>query len=174
LRSRRRNDAASFDAAVSGLVLNFVPQPLRAVTEMARVVRPGGVVAAYVWDYAGKMELMRHFWDAAAALDDAARELDEGSRFPICRPAPLTGLFGQAGLHDVEARAIDIPAVFRDFDDYWSPFPGGQGPAPGYAMSLSEERRAALRDRLEAGLPIGEDGTIRLIARAWAVRGLVP
>ncbi len=109
-----------------------------------------------------------------AALDDAAHELDEGSRFPICRPAPLTGFFEQAGLHDVEVRAIDIPTVFRDFDDYWSPFLGGQGPAPGYAMSLSEERRAALRDRLEAGLPIGEDGTIHLIARAWAVRGLVP
>jgi len=167
-------DAASFDAAVSGLVLNFVPQPLRAVTEMARVVRPGGVVAAYVWDYAGKMELMRHFWDAAAALDDAAHELDEGSRFPICRPVPLTGLFEQTGLHHVEVRAIDVPTVFRDFDDYWSPFLGGQGPAPGYAMSLSEERRTALRDRLEAGLPIGENGAIHLIARAWAIRGLVP
>lgn len=167
-------DAASFDAAVSGLVLNFVPQPLRAVTEMARVVRPGGVVAAYVWDYAGKMELMRHFWDAAAALDGTASELDEGRRFPICRPAPLTGLFEQAGLHDVEVRAIDIPTVFRDFDDYWSPFLGGQGPAPGYAMSLSEERRVALRDRIRSGLPVGDDRTIRLIARAWAVRGLKP
>lgn len=167
-------DAASFDAAVSGLVLNFVPQPLRAVAEMARVVRPGGVVAAYVWDYAGKMELMRHFWDAAAALDGAAHELDEGRRFPICRPAPLSELFEKAGLHDVEVRAIDIPTAFRDFDDYWSPFLGGQGPAPGYAMSLSEERRAALRDRIRSGLPVGDDGAIRLIARAWAVRGLTP
>lgn len=79
-------DTASVDAAVAGLVLNFVPQPLRAVTEMARVVRPGAVVGAYVWDYAGRMELMRYFWDAAVALDPAAYELDEGRRFPICQP----------------------------------------------------------------------------------------
>lgn len=77
---------AQFDAAVAGLVLNFVPQPKRAVAEMARAVRPGGIVAAYVWDYAGKMELMRHFWEAAVALDPAALELDEGRRFPICQP----------------------------------------------------------------------------------------
>jgi SAM-dependent methyltransferase len=167
-------DTASCDCAVAGLVLNFVPQPLRAVAEMARVVRPGGVVAAYVWDYAGRMELMRYFWDAAAALDPAAHELDEGQRFPVCRPEPLTELFGQAGLHHVEVRAIDVPTHFRDFDDYWSPFLGGQAPAPGYAMSLGEERRAALRDRIRSNLPIAKDGAIHLIARAWAVRGRSP
>jgi SAM-dependent methyltransferase len=167
-------NAASFDAAVAGLVLNFVPQPSRAVAEMARVVRPGGVVAAYVWDYAGKMELMRHFWDAAVALDPAALELDEGRRFPLCQPGALTGLFTKAGLHRVEVRAIDIPTDFRDFDDYWSPFLGGQAPAPGYAMSLSEERRIMLRERIRSKLPISNDGAIRLIARAWAVRGRAP
>lgn len=167
-------DVATFDAAVAGLVLNFVPQPSRAVAEMARVVRPGGVVAAYVWDYAGKTELMRYFWDAAVALDQAAYELDEGRRFPICQPEALTALFLHAGLRDVEARAIDIPTDFRDFDDYWSPFLGGQGPAPGYAMSLSEVRRGALRDRIQSMLPIAEDGAIHLIARAWAVRGHTP
>jgi SAM-dependent methyltransferase len=165
---------ASVDAAVAGLVLNFVPQPPRAVTEMARVVRPGGVVAAYVWDYAGSMELMRYFWDAAVALDPAASDLDEGRRFPICQPKPLTELFAQARLHDVEARPIDVPTDFRDFDDYWSPFLGGQGPAPGYAMSLDEARRGALRDRIRSKLPIAEDGAIHLIARAWAVRGRKP
>lgn len=164
-------EAASFDAAVSGLVLNFVAQPSRAVAEMARVVRPRGVVAAYVWDYAGRMELMRHFWDAAVALDRAAQDLDEGRRFPLCAPEPLAALFAQAGLHDVDTRAIDVPTVFRDFDDYWSPFLGGQGPAPGYAMSLTEERRALLRDRIRSRLPVEPDGTIRLVARAWAVRG---
>lgn len=160
-----------FDAAVSGLMLNFLPQPARGVSEMVRVVRPGGTVAAYVWDYAGEMQLMRHFWDAAVALDPAAREQDEGRRFPICRPGPLQDLFQDAGLEDVAVRAIDIPTVFRDFDDFWSPFLGGQGPAPGYSMSLSEDRRAALRERLRATLPVASDSSIHLIARAWAARG---
>jgi SAM-dependent methyltransferase len=163
--------ARLYDVAVSGLVLNFVPRPERMVAEMARVVRPHGTVAAYVWDYAGEMQLMRHFWDAACALDPAARPLDEGRRFPICRPEPLADLWRAAGLGAVETRAIDVPTHFRDFDDYWTPFLGGQGPAPGYAMSLSEERRAALREYLRAHLPTAADGAIPLIARAWAVRG---
>jgi SAM-dependent methyltransferase len=167
-------EAAAVDAAVSGLVLNFVPEPARAVAELARVVRPGGVVAAYVWDYAGRMELMRHFWDAAVALDPAAADLDEGRRFPLCQPAPLAALWTQAGLRDVQSRAIDVPTRFRDFDDYWSPFLGGQGPAPGYAMSLTEARRAALREHLRARLPVEGGGAISLVARAWAVRGRRP
>lgn len=164
-------ESAQFDAAVSGLVLNFVPKPWLAVREMARAVRPEGLVAAYVWDYAGKMELMRHFWNAAVELDRAAMELDEGRRFPLCQPSPLTELFTQAGLREVQVLPIDVPTRFRDFDDYWTPFLGGQGPAPGYAMSLSEERREVLRDRIRARLPIASDGSIVLIARAWAVRG---
>lgn len=165
---------ASFDAAVSGLVLNFVPRPGQAARELARVVRPGGLVAAYVWDYAGRMELMRRFWDAAAALDGAARELDEGRRFPLCAPEPLQALFEGAGLREVATAALDQPTVFRDFDDYWQPFLGGQGPAPGYAMALPEGRRAALRERLRATLPVQPDGRIPLVARAWAVRGRAP
>lgn len=166
-------ETASVDAAVSGLVLNFVPQPLQAVLEMARVTRPGGVVAAYVWDYAGRMEFMRIFWDAAAALDPAAGELDEGRRFPLCRPDALAALFAQAGLARIETRPIDIPTHFRDFDDYWTPFLGGQGPAPSYVVALDAAHRNALRDALRARLPIAADGAIRLVARAWAVRGEV-
>lgn len=167
------SEAGRYDVVVSGLVLNFVPQPEQALGEMVRVARPGGMVAAYVWDYAGQMQLMRHFWDAAVALDPAALELDEGRRFPICQPEPLADLFRSEGLRQVETRAIEVPTVFRDFADYWSPFLGGQGPAPGYAMSLSEERRAALRERIRARLPIAPDGSIHLIARAWAVRGML-
>ena len=163
--------SAQLDAAVSGLVLNFVPKPLLAVREMTRAVRPGGLVAAYVWDYAGKMELMRHFWDAAVELDRGALDLDEGRRFPLCRPAPLTELFTQAELREVQVRPIDVRTRFRDFDDYWTPFLGGQGPAPGYAMSLSDERRAALRERIRVKLSPARDGSIDLMARAWAVRG---
>jgi hypothetical protein len=117
------------------------------------------------------MELMRHFWDAAVALDPAAVELDEGRRFPLCQPGPLAELWRGAGLADVEVRAIDVSTVFGDFDDYWSPFLGGQAPAPGYAMSLDEERRARLRERIRAGLPFEPDGSIQLLARAWAARG---
>jgi SAM-dependent methyltransferase len=164
--------SATFDAVVAGLVLNFVPEPDKALSEMARVARPGGIVAAYVWDYAEGMQMMRHFWDAAGALDPRARELDEGRRFTLCKPEPLTDLFQTAGLERVEVRAIDVPTVFRDFDDYWAPFLGGQAPAPGYAMSLSQERRAALRERIRASLPTNAQGEHHLIARAWAVRGV--
>lgn len=167
-------DTASFDVAVSALALNFVPEPAEAIVEMTRAIRPGGMVAAYVWDYAEKMELIRYFWDAAVALDPAAIDLDEGRQFSICAPTPLSNLFAQAGLRAVEVRPIDVPTRFRDFDDYWSPFLGGQGPAPGYAMSLSEDRRNALRDRIRSQLPIGPDGALQLIARAWAVRGRTP
>lgn len=161
----------AFDRVVSGLVLNFVPDPPRAMAEMARVARPGGEVALYVWDYADGMEPIRRFWDAAVASDPNARALDEGVRFPICGPEPLRGLFEGAGLAGVETRAIDVPTGFRDFDDYWTPFLGGQGPAPGYCVSLAEEARAALRERLRASLPMRPDGGIHLTARAWAVRG---
>ncbi|HEX7124439.1 MAG TPA: class I SAM-dependent methyltransferase [Thermodesulfobacteriota bacterium] len=164
----------TFDVVVSGLMLNFVARPEVALTEMARVVRPGGVVGAYVWDYAGGMECMRRFWDAAAALDREAAELDEGRRFPLCRPEALEALFRGAGLAEVASRAIDVPTRFRDFDDYWSPFLGDQGPAPGYAARLDEARRARLRERLRAALPTGADGAIDLVARAWAVRGVRP
>ena len=163
---------ATFDAVVSGLMLNFVPEPPSALAEMTRVVRCGGIVAAYVWDYAGQMQMMRHFWDAAVALDPAAVEFDEGRRCAICQPGPLAGIFQAAGLTDVEARAIDIPTYFRDFDDYWTPFLGGQAPAPRYAMSLTEARRAELREHIRATLPINADGSIQLMARVWAARGV--
>lgn len=161
------------DAAVSGLVLNFVPEPVRALAEMRRVVRPGGTVGVYVWDYAEGMQLIRAFWDAAAALDPAAAPLDEGRRFAMCRPEPLRTLLAHAELRDVQVRAIDVPTRFADFDDYWEPFLGGQGPAPGYVASLDEERRVALRERLRARLPTASDSSITLHARAWAARGTV-
>ena len=168
-----RPDGA-FDAVASSLVLNFLPDPARGVAEMRRVVRPGGVVAGYVWDYAGEMQLMRRFWDAAAELDPRAAELDEGQRMPGCNPADLEALFSGAGLAGVAVRAIDVPTVFAGIDDYWEPFEGGQGPAPGYCVSLPVERRAALRERLRETLPAAADGSIRLIARAFAVRGTRP
>ena len=164
-------EAASVDVVVSGLALNFVPEPGEALLEMARVVVEGGLIAAYVWDYAGRMELMRVFWDAAVERDPAAAALDEGRRFPLCRPEALRGLFVAAGLLHIGVVAIDVPTHFVDFEDYWQPFLGGQGPAPAYAMTLDEAARQALRERIRARLPARPDGSILMKARAWAVRG---
>jgi hypothetical protein len=158
---------------VAGLVLNFVPDQRAALLEMARVTGKGGTIAAYVWDYAGKMELMRFFWDAAVELDADAAKLDEGVRFPLCRPGALKTLFASTGLEEVEVKPIDIPTPFANFDDYWQPFLGGQGPAPAYAMSLDETARARLQDRIRERLPPGADGSISLTARAWAARACV-
>lgn len=164
---------AAVDAVVSGLVLNFVPDQPAALAEMARVAGPRGLVAAYVWDYAGRMELMRHFWDAAAALDRAAADLDEGVRFPVCRPAALERLFAGSGLQHVEVTGLEVATRFKDFDDYWRPFLGGQGPGPAYVVSLDEPARERLCERLRERLPRAADGSIPLVARAWAVRGTV-
>jgi SAM-dependent methyltransferase len=164
---------ASVDVVVSGLVLNFVPDQRAALAEMARVTGKGGTIAAYVWDYAGKMELMRYFWDAAVELDPRAAKLDEGPRFPLCRPDVLEKLFADAGLKGVEVRPIDVATRFASFDDYWQPFLGGQGPAPAYAVSLDETLRVGLRDCIRERLPTAADGSISLIARAWAARATV-
>jgi len=160
----------SVDVAVAGLVLNFVRDLPAALAEMRRVVTAGGTVGGYVWDYAGRMELMRRFWDAAVAVDPAAAALDEAARFPICGEEPLRAAFVDAGLRAVEVRAIEVPTIFTDFDDYWSPLLSGVAPAPGYTMSLGEDRRTELRERLRSTLPAEADGSIHLVARAWAVR----
>lgn len=165
-------ETSSYDAVVAGLVLNFIPDKTQALGEMVRVAKPDGVVAAYVWDYAGQMQMMRYFWDAVIALHPDALELDQGRRFPICKPEPLTALFQSIGLSQVEVRSIDIVMHFQDFEDYWNPFLGGQGPAPSYMMSLTEQDRTELQDSLKSQLPVSSDGSIDLIARAWAVRGL--
>lgn len=164
---------ASVDAVVCGLVLNFVPDQLGALREFVRVTCESGTIAAYVWDYAGKMELMRYFWDSAVELDPNARALDEGERFPLCHPEALESLFVGGGLASVEVKPIDIATPFASFDEYWQPFLGGQGPAPAYAMSLDERARERLRDRTRETLPIAADGTILLTARSWAARGTV-
>jgi SAM-dependent methyltransferase len=158
---------------VSGLVLNFVPAPAEAAAEIVRVTVPGGLAAAYLWDLAEGMEVIRHFWDAAAELDPAkVAELDEGRRFTLCRPEPLGRLWTEAGFTGVSVGQIKIPAVFTGFDDYWKPFLGAQGPAPAYLATLPEARRDQIRELLRSRLPTNPDGSIPLTARAWVVSGI--
>ena len=166
-------EPGTYDAVVSGLVLNFIPDWQQAVSEMKRVTKPGGAVGAYVWDYAGGMQMLRHFWDAASALDLRAAELDEGQRFSICKPERLKELFVANGLSGVNTRPIDVQTHFIDFEDFWSPFLSGQGPAPSYVASLTGEEREALRELVRSLLPISADGSIDLTARAWAVQGRI-
>jgi trans-aconitate methyltransferase len=158
----------SFDVVVSGLVLNFVPTRLELLRHLRGI---GDTVAVYVWDYAGEMQLMKYFWEAAVDLRPADREHDEGTRFPFCNPVGLEALFAEAGFSDVSTRAIVVPTVFKSFDDYWTPFLGGQGVAPAYLGGLEEPAQDALREELRARLPIAADGSISLTARAWAARG---
>jgi SAM-dependent methyltransferase len=158
------------DIAVSGLALNFVAEPGRAVREMARVTAPGGIVAAYVWDYGEGMEMLRYFWSAAAKIDPTAP--DELDRFAsVCRPDRLRTLWTQAGLSGVTVDAVSTATAFTGFDDFWTPFLGGQGPAPGFVARLEAADRNRLRDLLRSRLPVAPDGSIRLSARAWTVRG---
>ena len=161
-----------YDAAVSGLVLNFLPDPRQTVAIMRERLRPGGIVAAYVWDYAEGMEFLRFFWDEAVASDPRSRALDEGQRFPLCRASALGALLRAAGLADVSTHRLEIPTDFADFDDFWTPFLSGTGPAPSYVTSLDTLSRASLRERLQRRLHAGGNEPIRLRARAWAVRGI--
>ena len=168
-------ESDAFDAVVGALMLNFVQQPELAVAEMARAARPGGTVAAYVWDYADRMDLMRRFWDGGGRPGPRGlglrRRPAARSALPACaaRSAVRPGRAARRGRAGHRHRT-----PFRDFDDYWTPFLGGQGSAPGYAMSLSEADRATLRERIRCALPAGPYGTIALRARAWAVRGTAP
>ncbi|WP_119418052.1 class I SAM-dependent methyltransferase [Desertibaculum subflavum] len=163
---------ASKDIVVSALVLNFVPDKDKALAEMRRAARQSATIGFYVWDYpGGGVEFMRAFWVAAAALDPAAQELTEDRRFPDCTQEALTGLATRAGLRSVVSAPIEIPTVFRDFDDFWRPFTLGAGPAPGYCASLAPAARERLRQKLHDALPRSADGSIPLKARAWAVKG---
>jgi len=166
-------DDSSVDIAVAGLVLNFIPEPEKALAEMRRVTTAGGAVAIYVWDYAGVMEFLNHFWDVAADLNPDAASLHEGRRFHESNAEQLRTLFTRVRLSEVEVAPLEITTRFIDFEDYWKPFLGGQGPAPAYVSKLAESEKSALRKTLRRRLPIEDDGSISLSARAWAIRGTV-
>lgn len=161
-------DDESFDAAVSGLVLNFVPDCENALAEMRRVVKPKGLIAFYVWDYpGGGLGFLNRFWKVATRLDADAEGFAEDKRFPFCTRDGLEKLCLSAGLEGAEIVPIEVPTVFETFEDYWRPFTLGAGPAPGYVAGLDDAMRNALHDALEADLGAGR---IDLVARAWAVQ----
>lgn len=162
-----------FGSVTSCLALNFFPQPAQSIVEMRDRTASGGTVSSCVWDYSGRMDFLRMFWDAVSKVDAKATELDEGRRFPICREDALAELFRNAGLGGVCCEAIEISTHFSSFSEYWESFQGGSGPAPSYVASLDEERRTALAEELKDVLPRKRDGSIRLVARAWSVRGTV-
>ena len=160
---------ASVDVVTSALAYNFFPDRPAALREMQRVVRPGGLVAVYVWDYpGGGMGFQDAFWAAAVATDPGAAAQNESSRFAFCTGEGLLAEFVASGLADVEVRAIEETARFANFEDFWHPFTLAVGPAPAYCMSLDEGARQALRHTLEARL--GNAGPIEFPARAWAAR----
>jgi SAM-dependent methyltransferase len=163
---------SSFDRVISGLMLNFVPDPGLALAEMKRVTAPRGSVAVYIWDYTGSMAFLRIFWDAVVELDPGAADLHEATRFPHSDSDGLRRTFAEAGFPDTAIEPLEITTHFRDFDDYWQPFLGGQGPAPTYVLSLDASRRNRLRDHLREQLPIQADGSIPLTARAWAAKSM--
>ena len=164
--------SGGFDVIVSGLVLNFIAQPEVALAAMRERARPGGIVAAYVWDYTGGVEFLRYFWEQAVASDPSAGALDESRRFGAWQPSSLMSRFRAAGLVAVERTTLSIATDFASFDEYWRPFLGGTGPAPSYVASLAQAQRDSLAERLRSRLPSADDGSIRLHARALGVRGL--
>jgi hypothetical protein len=164
---------SSVNVTMSGLVLNFLSEQEKALVEMKRVTAARGTVALYVWDYAGKMDFLRYFWEAAVELDSQVSNIQEGTRFLDTKAEVLEDLFKKVGFVDTVITAIEIDTYFSDFDDYWTPFLGGQGPAPTYMMSLAESDRNKLRDVLYEHLPIQKDGSIPMVARAWAIKGEV-
>ncbi len=166
-------DDKSVGIVVSGLVLNFIAQPEKALSEMKRITRKDGTVAVYIWDYAGKVEFLNLFWDAAVALNPDASPLHEGRRFPDANAEHLIELYKRAGLSKIETIPLEIETKFSDLDDYWQPFLGGQGPAPTYVSKLDDSAKRLLKERLAHSLPIAADGSIKLSARAWAVKGIV-
>jgi SAM-dependent methyltransferase len=165
---------ASFDAALSLLVFNFIPDPTKAQLELRRITKPGGKLSAAVWDYGGGMRMLRTFWDAAVQLDPEAGQLDE-KRMPVCRAGELSALWRRGGLESVREQPIEMTMRFESLADYWDPFLLGQGPAGAHVRRLERNQVLALREEVERRLSLSaEDKPFVLSARIWAVRGIVP
>lgn len=163
-------DDSTFDCTLSQLVVSFMSDPHAGVQQMRRVTRPGGAVAACVWDYAGEMTLLRTFWDAAVALDPAAAPLDEGVSMRHCQPESLAALWESVGLQDIRSDELRPSVRYSSFEELWTPFMTGVAPSGAYTLSLNEPGQQALRQEVHRrmGSPVGP---FVLTARAWAVIG---
>jgi ubiquinone/menaquinone biosynthesis C-methylase UbiE len=164
---------ASFDQTMALLVMNFIPDHNKAIGEMRRVTRPGGIVSACVWDYNAGMEMLRFFWDEVVSLDPAMAPKDE-RHMKLSREGQLSELWKKAGLINVQEKPLTIEQAYVSFDDYWGPFTKGAGPGGAYVVSLTDDRRRQLETRMRKRL-LGDraDGAFVLKARAWCVRGEV-
>lgn len=178
-----RQDALSLDlpddafaAAYALIALNFMSDPLRAAREMARVVRPGGIVVAAAWDFRGGLVYQRLLWDTAAGIDAAAAVTrDKIFSNPLAKPDGMTDLLRDAGLADVRRESMTVRMDFADFDDYWQPLLGGQGPVGGYVAALDPDLRDRICTAVRAAYLSGDvDGPRSLTATAWVVTGRAP
>lgn len=165
---------ATFDAALSLLVFNFIPDPKKALSELRRATKPGCKISAAVWDYGDRMRMLRAFWDAAVRIDPGAEKLDE-KHMPLCRAGELAALWKQGGLQDVREQSIEVQLNFNSLVDYWDPFLLGQGPAGAYVLRLHADKQQALRKEVQRLLSLtAEDTPFVLPAGVWSVRGVVP
>jgi SAM-dependent methyltransferase len=163
----------AFDAALSQLVVNFMADPVAGVREMTRVTRPGGIVGACVWDYAGEMTLLQTYWAAAREVEpERAALADEGAVMAWCAEGELGELWVTAGLREVRTGSLVVSAGYADFEDLWAPLLTGVAPAGAFCVSLDDERRAALHDAYRGRLGVG-DAPFELSARAWVASGVV-
>jgi len=164
-------DDARFDAALAQLVLHFVSEPARAARELRRVLRPGGVAAACVWDFAEGMQMLRHFWDAALAIDPHAP--DEARTLRFGRPGEIAELLLSAGFDDIAETTLTVSARYQGFEELWAGFLAGVGPAGSFCMSLPQSERTALRAELfdRLGAPTG---AFSLTATARCASGRSP
>lgn len=156
---------ASFDAALAQLVVHFMTDPVAGIAEMRRVTRPGGIVVACVWDFAGNRSPLSAFWNAVAEMEPGHTG---ESRYAGARQGHLVELFEAAGLTEVEEHVVESNLTHTTFEDWWNPFTEGVGPAGSHAKALTPEHRAELRDRVRAHLP---DAPFTIEARAWTARG---
>ena len=163
---------SDYDFVVSALALNFMSDKQASILEMLRILKPNGIIALYVWDYAEKMEFLRYFWNGVVDMDPDASKFDEGQLFPICNIEALTNLFSSCNVNNVITNEIEIKTRFNNFNEYWYPFLGGQGPAGKYLQTIDNDKRNKIRDHIKEIIPISKDGSINLIAKAFAISGV--